>query len=69
MPVTMEWGRTSRELLITLTFEEEKGGTRMTLVHSGYSELTQEDAAGMSQGWNESFDKLEAELKKYIASH
>ncbi len=44
------------EMLVTVTFEEDGGRTKMTLRHAGIpagqmSELTQ-------AGWNESFDKL-----------
>jgi uncharacterized protein YndB with AHSA1/START domain len=44
------------ELLLTFTFEEQPGGTKFTLIHSGLpageiSELTR-------AGWNEMFDKL-----------
>ena len=44
------------ELLVTVTFEEDGGRTKMTLRHAGIpagrmSELTE-------AGWNESFDKL-----------
>jgi len=49
------------ELLVTVTFEDVGGKTKMTLTQAGvpageHGELTQ-------QGWNESFDKL-AELLK-----
>ena len=49
-------GEWPAELLITVTFEVEDGGTRMTLRHSGLppGEMTKECEAG----WNESFDKL-----------
>jgi uncharacterized protein YndB with AHSA1/START domain len=45
------------ELLLTLTFEDLKGKTKFTLIHSGLpagemTELTK-------LGWNESFDKLD----------
>lgn len=48
-----------RELLITVTFEEQDGKTKMTLRHSGIASLSQQTRADMEQGWNESFDKLE----------
>lgn len=48
------------ELLVTVTFEEEDGKTKMTLRHSGFP-AEMKDMAGA--GWNESFDKLEDSLK------
>jgi uncharacterized protein YndB with AHSA1/START domain len=49
------------ELLITVTFEEESGGTKMTLRHAGIpaGQMSEQTAAG----WNESFDKLAEVLK------
>lgn len=49
------------EMLVTVTFEESKGKTTMTLRHAGIpagqvSELTE-------AGWKESFDKLAEVLK------
>ncbi len=49
------------EMLVTVTFEEDGGKTKMTLRHAGIpagqmSELTE-------AGWNESFDKLARVLK------
>lgn len=51
-----------QELLITVTFIEQEGRTRLTLHHAGIpagemSELTE-------TGWNESFDKLAELLAK-----
>lgn len=51
------------ELKITLTLEDAAGKrTKMTLVHSGMPAGEQTSAA--RQGWNESFDKLDAALTK-----
>ena len=48
------------ELLITVTFEEQKGKTKMTVQHVGIPEGERD----MCQtGWNESFDKLAESLK------
>lgn len=47
-----------RELLVTLTFEEQDGKTKMTLRHAGVADVSDEDRTLMQQGWNESFDKL-----------
>jgi uncharacterized protein YndB with AHSA1/START domain len=49
------------ELLVTVTFEDLDGKTKMTLRHTGFPDGTMEKMAGT--GWNESFDKL-AELIK-----
>jgi uncharacterized protein YndB with AHSA1/START domain len=50
------------ELLLTLTFESQAGGTKFTLIHSGVPEGEMKDLTKM--GWNESFDKLEELLSK-----
>jgi uncharacterized protein YndB with AHSA1/START domain len=50
------------ELLITVTFEESDGKTKMTLKHSGVAGIPAADFDGMRQGWNESFDKLDEYL-------
>jgi uncharacterized protein YndB with AHSA1/START domain len=48
------------EMLVTVVFEDQKGKTRMTLRHAG---LPQGLMSEMTQtGWNESFDKLAANL-------
>jgi uncharacterized protein YndB with AHSA1/START domain len=49
------------ELLVTVTFKEQDGGTEMELVHAGIPESM---AMEMTKaGWNESFDKLEEYLE------
>ncbi len=55
-----------KELLVTVTFEEQDGKTKFTLRHVGIpvgemSELTE-------AGWNESFDKLAESLAKEVES-
>ncbi len=49
------------ELLVTVTFEEIKGKTKMTLKHVGIP--SGEDRDNTQVGWNESFDKLAEVLK------
>jgi uncharacterized protein YndB with AHSA1/START domain len=44
------------EMLVTVTFEDLGGKTRMTLRHEGMPAGAMGE--GASQGWNESFDKL-----------
>ena len=44
------------EMLVTVTFEDLDGKTRMTLRHEGLPAGEMRDGAGV--GWNESFDKL-----------
>ncbi len=51
-----------REMLVTVTLEEREGKTTMTLRHAGTDSLTDADRDGMTQGWNQSFDKLAAVL-------
>jgi uncharacterized protein YndB with AHSA1/START domain len=48
-------------LLVTVTFEEKKGKTTMTLRHEGIPAGTMSDNTEV--GWNESFDKLAESLK------
>ncbi|MEP7374986.1 MAG: SRPBCC domain-containing protein [Chitinophagaceae bacterium] len=48
------------ELLITVNLEEVNGKTVLTLQHQGIPDEMYEDCI---QGWNESFDKLEKNLK------
>ena len=48
------------EMLITVTFKEYNGKTKMTLIHSG---LPEDHEQGANIGWNESLDKLEISLK------
>jgi uncharacterized protein YndB with AHSA1/START domain len=49
------------EMLVTVTFEDQGGKTKMTLKHSGLpaGDMSEETGAG----WNQSFDKLAASLK------
>jgi len=56
------------EMLITVTFEEHDGKTKLTLKHAGMP--TGPDSEGAQQGWNESFDKLAEylETEKSIVS-
>lgn len=51
-----------REMLLSLTFTEVGGKTRMTLVHDGMPAGEHSDAARV--GWNESFNKLDDCLKR-----
>lgn len=49
------------ELLVTVTFEDQDGKTKLTLQHIGIP--TGPDSDGTQQGWSESFDKLAESLK------
>lgn len=49
------------EMLVTVTFEEVDGKTKMTLRHEGLPAGEMLEGAGT--GWNESFDKLAEALK------
>lgn len=51
------------EMLITVTFEEDEGRTKLTLKHAGIP--SDEDRVSAGTGWNESFDKLDGELAKF----
>ena len=48
--------------VITLTFEEQEGKTRMTMHQSVPSHLPEFE--GAQQGWSESFDRLDAYLRR-----
>ncbi|MGA2285029.1 MAG: SRPBCC domain-containing protein [Dehalococcoidia bacterium] len=50
------------ELLVTVTFEDQDGATKLTLKHAGFP--SKEDLEGARIGWSESFDKLAAVLRK-----
>jgi len=45
------------EMLVTVTFEDYEGQTKLTLKHAGFPSA--EDLDGAQTGWNESFDKLD----------
>ena len=49
-----------RECLITLTIEEADGATKLRLEHEGIPAEMREECI---QGWNESLDKLEENIK------
>jgi len=49
------------EMLVTVTFEEHRGKTRLTLRHVGIPPGTESDNA--RQGWDESLDKLAESLR------
>lgn len=55
-------GEMPLEMLVTVTFEEDGGKTRMTLRHAGMPAGEHGEMA--SAGWNESFDKLAASLQR-----
>jgi uncharacterized protein YndB with AHSA1/START domain len=49
-----------REMLITFELEEADGATKLKLRHEGIPEEAHDDCV---KGWNESFDKLERNVK------
>jgi uncharacterized protein YndB with AHSA1/START domain len=49
------------EMLVTVTFEDHDGKTKMTLKHIGLP--AGPDSDGAQQGWSESFDKLAVSLQ------
>jgi uncharacterized protein YndB with AHSA1/START domain len=57
-------GEWPKELLVTVTFEEQDGQTKLTLRHAGIpaGEMSEQCEAG----WNESFDKLAESLSKEV---
>jgi uncharacterized protein YndB with AHSA1/START domain len=52
------------ELLVTVTFEEAGGRTKMTLLHAGIPAGKMRELC--ETGWNESFDKLAEHLAKSL---
>jgi uncharacterized protein YndB with AHSA1/START domain len=52
------------ELLVTVSFEEWDGKTKLKLKHGNVASISAEDFEGMKQGWSESFDKLAGYLEK-----
>jgi uncharacterized protein YndB with AHSA1/START domain len=55
-------GEWPRELMVTVTFEEQHGKTQMILRHAGIPAGEMRNQA--MEGWNQSFDKLMEYLKK-----
>jgi uncharacterized protein YndB with AHSA1/START domain len=51
-----------QEMLVTVTLVERGGKTEMTLRQEGFKSVEERD--GHAGGWNESFDRLGAYLKK-----
>ena len=49
------------ELLVTVTFEEHEGKTKLTLKHAGFPSDEERDAA--RDGWSTSLDKLAESLR------
>ncbi len=52
------------ESLVTVTFDENDGRTKLTLRYDDISSIPQSDLSDMQQGWNEMLDKLADFLKK-----
>lgn len=50
------------EMLVTVTFEDQAGKTKITLKHSGLPATAEGQSA--QAGWNESFDKLAESLMR-----
>ena len=53
-------GKWPRELLITFELEEADGATKLKLMHEGIPEEMHDECMS---GWNESFDKLDKNIK------
>ena len=52
------------EMQINVTFEERGNKTKLILKHSDVENLSETDLNDMTQGWNESLDKLAELLRK-----
>ena len=46
------------EMRIKVNFEEQNGGTKLTIKHSDVQNISKTALGDMQQGWNESLDKL-----------
>jgi uncharacterized protein YndB with AHSA1/START domain len=55
-----EEGERGVENLVTITFAEEAGKTRLTLWQTPFQSVAERD--GHSHGWNSTFDRLEDHL-------
>lgn len=61
-----EHGEPVHETLVTLTFEEEKGKTKMTFHQALFRDKKERD--DHEGGWTESFERLAAYVEKHEAS-
>ena len=52
------------ESVVTVTFDENDGRTKLTLRYDDVSSIPESDLSDMQQGWNEMLDKLADFLKK-----
>ena len=52
------------ESVVTVTFDENDGRTKLTLRYDDVSSIPESDLTDMQQGWNEMLDKLADFLKK-----
>jgi uncharacterized protein YndB with AHSA1/START domain len=58
------------EMEVIIVFQEAaRGKTKMTLKYPSVGNINQLTFSNMYQGWNQSFDKLEESLVKFIHSH
>lgn len=55
-------GNSEPETLVTVTFAEERGKTRMTFRQTGFGSMRSRDEH--AAGWNECFDRLAEHLKE-----
>jgi uncharacterized protein YndB with AHSA1/START domain len=46
------------ESMLTVTFEDDQGKTKLTLTYGDVSEVSEADLKNMAQGWNDTLDKL-----------
>ena len=60
-----EDGERGQENLVTITFAEENGKTRMTFKQAPFQSVEERD--GHEGGWSEAFDKLDAHVAKLKA--
>jgi uncharacterized protein YndB with AHSA1/START domain len=55
-------GKPGRETLVTVAFEDQEGGTRMTFRQSGFDSVADRD--GHRDGWSQGFERLDRILSR-----
>jgi uncharacterized protein YndB with AHSA1/START domain len=60
-------GRRGQETVVTVTFSDEGGGTKMVFRQEGFTSAGERD--GHAGGWTECFERLADHLRREGASH
>ena len=62
-----ETGQPARETLVTITFAEEEGKTKMTFRQAPFDSAATRD--GHRDGWNSSFDRMDEYLAEVLSNN